>query len=142
MKNQKIRYITYGAVIAALYVALSFVAYSFGLSGTAVVQLRLAVGCLLTNLLTGAAVWDVVFGTLATLIGALGTLALRKHKWLAPLPPIIANTLILPPILAKVYGGATVPVFILTVGLGEIVCCGLLGEGLVWLMKKYGDKLK
>ena len=69
-------------------------------------------------------------------------LALRKHKWLAPLPPIIANTLILPPILAKVYGGATVPVFILTVGLGEIVCCGLLGEGLVWLMKKYGDKLK
>lgn len=160
MKNQKIRYITYGAVIAALYVALSFVAYSFRLSGTAVVQLRLsealtvlpafipaavpglAVGCLLTNLLTGAAVWDVVFGTIATLIGALGTLALRKHKWLAPLPPIIANTLILPPILAKVYGGATVPVFILTVGLGEIVCCGLLGEGLVWLMKKYGDKLK
>ena len=146
MKNQKIRYITYGAVIAALYVALSFVAYSFGLSGTAVVQLRLsealtvlpafipaavpglAVGCLLTNLLTGAAVWDVVFGTIATLIGALGTLALRKHKWLAPLPPIIANTLILPPILAKVYGGETVPVFILTVGLGEIVCCGLLGD--------------
>lgn len=160
MKNQKIRYITHGAVIAALYVALSFVAYSVGLSGTAVIQLRLsealtvlpafipaavpglAVGCLITNLLTGAAVWDVVFGTVATFIGAIGTFALRKYKWLAPIPPIMANTLILPPVLAEVYGGATVYVFILTVGLGEMICCGLLGEWLVWLMKKYGDKVK
>ena len=127
---------TQGALIAALYVAFSFIAYSFGLSGNAVVQMRLsemltvlpafmpaaipglAIGCLLTNLLTGCAVWDVIFGTLATLLGAIGTFLLRKNKWLAPLPPILANTIILPPVLATVYGGATIPVFILTVGLG------------------------
>lgn len=151
---------TQGALIAALYVAFSFIAYSFGLSGNAVVQMRLsemltvlpafmtaaipglAIGCLLTNLLTGCAVWDVIFGTLATLLGAIGTFLLRKNKWLAPLPPILANTMILPPVLATVYGGATIPVFILTVGLGEIVCCGILGEILVFFMKKYQSKLK
>ena len=151
---------TQGALIAALYVAFSVIAYSFGLSGNAVVQMRLsemltvlpafmpaaipglAIGCLLTNLLTGCAVWDVIFGTLATLLGAIGTFLLRKNKWLAPLPPILANTIILPPVLATVYGGATIPVFILTVGLGEIVCCGILGEILVFFMKKYQSKLK
>ena len=151
---------TQGALIAALYVAFSFIAYSFGLSGNAVVQMRLsemltvlpafmpaaipglAIGCLLTNLLTGCAVWDVIFGTLATLLGAIGTFLLRKNKWLAPLPPILANTMILPPVLATVYGGETIPVFILTVGLGEIVCCGILGEILVFFMKKYQSKLK
>lgn len=151
---------TQGALIAALYVAFSFIAYSFGLSGNAVVQMRLsemltvlpafmpaaipglAIGCLLTNLLTGCAVWDVIFGTLATLLGAIGTFLLRKNKWLAPLPPILANTIILPPVLATVYGRATIPVFILTVGLGEIVCCGILGEILVFFMKKYQSKLK
>ena len=160
MKNRKILFMTQGALIAALYVAFSFIAYSFGLSGNAVVQMRLsemltvlpafmpaaipglAIGCLLTNLLTGCAVWDVIFGTLATLLGAIGTFLLRKNKWLAPLPPILANTIILPPVLATVYGGATIPVFILTVGLGEIVCCGILGEILVFFMKKYQGKLK
>ena len=160
MKNRKILFMTQGALIAALYVAFSFIAYSFGLSGNAVVQMRLsemltvlpafmpaaipglAIGCLLTNLLTGCAVWDVIFGTLATLLGAIGTFLLRKNKWLAPLPPILANTIILQPVLATVYGGATIPVFILTVGLGEIVCCGILGEILVFFMKKYQSKLK
>lgn len=160
MKNRKILFMTQGALIAALYVAFSFIAYSFGLSGNAAVQMRLsemltvlpafmpaaipglAIGCLLTNLLTGCAVWDVIFGTLATLLGAIGTFLLRKNKWLAPLPPILANTIILPPVLATVYGGATIPVFILTVGLGEIVCCGILGEILVFFMKKYQSKLK
>ena len=160
MKNRKILFMTQGALIAALYVAFSFIAYSFGLSGNAVVQMRLsemltvlpafmpaaipglAIGCLLTNLLTGCAVWDVIFGTLATLLGAIGTFLLRKNKWLAPLPPILANTMILPPVLATVYSGATIPVFILTVGLGEIVCCGILGEILVFFMKKYQSKLK
>ena len=160
MKNRKILFMTQGALIAALYVAFSFIAYSFGLSGNAVVQMRLsemltvlpafmpaaipglAIGCLLTNLLTGCAGGDVIFGTLATLLGAIGTFLLRKNKWLAPLPPILANTMILPPVLATVYGGATIPVFILTVGLGEIVCCGILGEILVFFMKKYQSKLK
>lgn len=63
---------------------------------------------------------DVVFGSLATLIGACGTYALRKHKWLAPLPPIVANTIIVPFVLRYVYlAEGTIPFFMLTVGIPE-----------------------
>ena len=159
MKNKQVMYLTQAAMIAALYVVLTQLAHVFGLDSHAI-QLRfsealtilpfftpaaipgLFIGCLLANFFAGCLPWDIVFGSLATLLGALGTYALRKNKWLAPLPPILANTMILPPVLATVYGGATIPVFILTVGLGEIVCCGILGEILVFFMKKYQSKLK
>ena len=90
---------TYAAVIAALYVALTFLSSLFGLSGQGAVQLRISealtvlpyftaaavpgvtLGCLLANLLTGAAAPDLIFGTLATLLGAIGTRALRRWRW-------------------------------------------------------------
>ena len=115
-------YITKAAFIAALYVALTELSAQFGLSGTNVIQFRisealtilpfftsaaipgLVIGCLLSNILTGAVVWDVVFGTVATLIGALLTYALRRYKWLAPVPPILANTIIVPFVLRYAYG--------------------------------------
>ena len=89
--------LTQGAMIAALYVVLTFIANLAGLA-SGVIQVRLsealtilpvftaaavpglAVGCVLANLLTGCAIWDVVFGSLATLIGAVGTRLLRKKK--------------------------------------------------------------
>ena len=80
--------------------------------------------------MTGCMLLDIIFGSLATLIGAFGTYLLRdKNKWLAPLPPIIANTIIVPFVLAYVYhleGG--IPYFMLTVGIGEIISCGVLGH--------------
>ena len=148
-------YITKAAFIAALYVVLTELSAQFGLSGTNVIQFRisealtilpffttaaipgLVIGCLLSNILTGAVIWDVIFGTLATLIGALLTYALRKYKWLAPIPPILANTIIVPFVLRYAYGFEDAFWFLgLTVFVGEFVCCGILGMLLLFAISK------
>lgn len=142
-------------MIAALYVVLTFIANLAGLA-SGVIQVRLsevltilpvftaaavpglAVGCVLANLLTGCALWDVVFGSLATLIGALGTRLLRKKgPMLAVLPPILSNMLIVPLVLQQVYGVEDAFWYLmLTVGAGEIISCGALGLLLYRSLKK------
>ena len=155
MKNSKTLFIAQAAVIAALYVVLTLLANSLGLANYAI-QLRfsealtilpfftpaaipgLFLGCLISNLLTGAIVWDVVFGSLATLLGAAGTYLLRRCKWLAPLPPIVANTLIVPPVLYFAYRiPGSIPYFMLTVGIGELLSCGVLGMLLLFVLQRY-----
>lgn len=143
---KKTKGLTYAAIIAALYVILSYLSHLLGIASGAV-QVRisealtvlpfftpsavsgLTVGCLITNLVTGCAPWDTVFGTLATLLGGLGTYLLRKRSpYLSPLPPILANTVIIPLVLAKVYGvGTPVPLLALSVFAGEFIACGVLG---------------
>ena len=141
--------VAFGGVIAALYVVLTWIANLMGLASGAI-QVRLSealtilpvftvtaipgltVGCVLGNLLTGCAAWDVVFGSLATLLGAVGTRLLRNRPLLAWIPPVVSNAVIVPIVLIKVYG---VPdawwYLVLTVGAGEIIACGLLGL-LLW----------
>lgn len=155
MKKSNVLFLTQAALIAALYVVLTLIANSLGLSNQAI-QVRfsealtilpfftpaaipgLFVGCLLSNILTGAIIWDIIFGSLATLIGAIGTYLLRKYKWMAPLPPIVANTLIVPFVLAFAYQAeGTIPFFMLTVGIGEVISCGILGMLLLGLLNKY-----
>lgn len=105
-KGMSVKFITQAAVIAAIYVVLVVI---FNYISFGPVQFRIAealtilpyftpaaipglfVGCIIANILGGAIVWDVVFGSIATLIGAIGTYLLRKHKWLAPVPPIVAT---------------------------------------------------
>ena len=95
----------------------------------------LFVGCLLSNILGGAAIWDIIFGSIATLIGAIGTYALRKNKWLAPLPPIIANTLIVPFVLRYAYGSEGVfAMFFVTIGASEFIVCGIIGMLLLFAL--------
>ena len=138
--------LTQGAMIAALYVVLTFIANLAGLA-SGVIQVRLsealtilpvftaaavpglAVGCVLANLLTGCAIWDVVFGSLATLIGAVGTRLLRKKSpVLAVLPPILSNIIIVPLVLQRVYGVEDAYWYLaMTVGAGEIISCVVLG---------------
>ena len=81
---------------------------------------------------------DIIFGSIATLIGALFTWQLRnKSKYLAPVPPIIANALIVPFILK--YGYAVplpIPFMMLTVGLGEVISCGVLGMLLLFALER------
>lgn len=156
-KNESILLLdlTQGAMIAALYVVLTFIANLAGLASGAV-QVRLsevltvlpvftaaavpglAVGCVLANLLTGCALWDVVFGSLATLLGALGTRQLRKkNPVLAVLPPILSNMLIVPLVLQQVCGVEDAFWYLmLTVGVGEIISCGALGLLLYRSLKK------
>lgn len=156
MKNRKVLFVTQAAMIAALYTVLTLIAGAFGLDHYAI-QLRfsealtvlpfftpaaipgLYAGCLLSNILTGCIVWDILIGPIATLAGALGTWMLRrKSRWLAPLPPIISNTLIVPFVLAYAYQfEGSIPYFMLTVGIGEILSCGVLGMLLLGLLEKY-----
>ena len=150
MKNQtNTRFLTQSGAIAAVYVLLTMLAAALGLDSGAV-QLRLSealtilpvftpaavpglfIGCLLSNLLAGGVIWDVIFGSLATLLGAVGTRLLRKNRWLACLPPILANMLIIPFVLTYAYGiPGGIPWFMFTVGMGEVLSCGLLGQ-LLW----------
>ena len=143
-----------GSAVAALYVALTFVSSLVGLA-SGPVQVRLSealtvlpallpeavpglfIGCLLANLATGSLPWDIVLGSLATLLGAAGTYALRSRPALAPVPPILANTLVVPFILSRVYGlPGTIPYFMLTVGMGEAVACGVLGTLLLAALRR------
>lgn len=154
--KKKTQFLVHAALIAALYVVLTWLSNSMGLANHAI-QVRfsealtilpyftpaaipgLFIGCLISNTLTGCMLLDVIFGSLATLLGALGTHALRKFtKWLAPLAPILANTLIVPFVLAFVYHfEGSVPYFMLTVGIGEIISCGVLGMILLNVLEKY-----
>ena len=155
MRDKKVLLTTQAAMIAALYVVLTLLANALGLANYAV-QVRfsealtvlpfftpaaipgLTAGCILSNLLTGCMPLDIVFGSLAALLGAVGTYLLRKHMWAAPLPPIAANTLIVPFILAYVYQfEGSIPYFMLTVGIGELISCGILGMILIGVLNKY-----
>lgn len=159
MKNKKIMYLTQAAMIAALYVVLTQIARIFGLDSHAI-QLRfsealtilpfftpaaipgLFIGCVLANFFAGCLPWDIVFGSLATLLGALGTYALRKYKWLAAIPPIISNTLIIPFVLSYVYNlEGSIPYFMLTIGIGEILSCGVLGMLFLFSLEKHAKHL-
>lgn len=144
MKTNVLR-ISQGALIAALYVVLTWVANAMGLANGAI-QVRfsealcvlpvftpaaipgLFVGCLLSNILNGCVVWDIVFGSLATLIGAIGTYLLRKTKFVFTLPPVIANAVIVPFVLRYAYGVGDAHWFlVVTVGIGELISVCILG---------------
>lgn len=152
-------YTTRGALIAALYVVLTLLSSTVGLS-SGVIQFRISealcilplffpeavpglfVGCLISNLIAGGNVWDIIFGSIATLIGAYGARIMRdipeKHKWVVTLPTILANIIIVPLVLIFAYGAPDSYFFLMTtVGIGEIVCAGFGGVGLYYLMKKH-----
>ena len=183
MKNKKILFLTQAAMIAALYVILTEISNIFGLASSAI-QIRfsealtilpfftpaaipgLFTGCIISNLLVSANIFDIIFGSIATLLGALGTYsvgriartkkiklsssdkteksartALPKGKkiavWLAPIPPMMANTFIIPFVLKYAYGLEPLWLFFLTVFAGEFISCGILGIPLLFLLKKY-----
>ena len=154
MKNSKVKNITHSAIIAALYVVLTIVAQLLGLASGAI-QVRfsealtilpiftsaaipgLTIGCLISNIISGGVIWDIIFGTLATLIGAVGTYILRNHRWAAPIPPIVANAVIVPFVLIYAYGATeALPFLLLTVGIGEVISAGVLGTILLKTLDK------
>ena len=157
--NKKILFITQAGAIAALYVVLTLLANALGLANYAV-QVRfsealtilpfftpaaipgLFVGCIISNILGGCIIWDIIFGSLATLVGAVFSYLLRKNKWLVPIPPIAANTLVVPFVLKYGYGvSLPIPLMMLTVGLGEVISCGVLGMILYTALKKQAGRI-
>jgi uncharacterized membrane protein len=146
-------FIAMAAVTAALYTVLTLISQALGLLSFEV-QIRfsealcvlplftgaaapgLALGCVITNLITGSAPWDVVFGSLATLIGAvvcrLVSNALTKRGrrklaiFLSPIPNVIANTAVLPFIIKWVYASELgLPLIAALVFAGEAASCAL-----------------
>ena len=156
--NKKVLSLTHAAVIAALYVVLTLVANALGLANYAI-QVRfsealtilpyftpaaipgLFVGCLLSNIMTGCALPDIIFGSLATLLGAIFTRKLRKYKWMAPLPPIVANAILIPPVLLFAYGIKPYWFSLVTVTIGEIISCGVLGMILLFALQKHAKRI-
>lgn len=159
MRNKKVTHMVQAAMIAAIYVVLVMI---FQYTSFGFIQFRIAealtilpyftpaaipglfIGCILANLLGGSILADIVFGSIATLIGAVGTyLAGRIHaKWLAPIPPIVANALIIPFVLKFGYGDtAAIPYMMFTIGVSEIIICGVIGLILLAILERYQDKI-
>ena len=158
MKNKSTLFLVQASMIGAIYVVLTvaFAPISFG-----EVQIRFAealtilpfftpaavpglfVGCLIANILGGAILPDIIFGSRATLIGAVGTYLLRKQsKYLAPVPPIVANMLIVPFVLRYGYGvNLPIPLMMLTVGAGEVISAGVIGLILLNVLYKNRQKI-
>lgn len=149
-------FIIQAAMIAAIYVVLTVFISAFGLASGAI-QVRISealcilpvftpaavpglfVGCLIANIVVpGAGLADIVFGSLATLIAAVFTYLLRKRGFLATLPPVIINAIIIPLVLK--YAGGVGDAFwflVLTVGAGELISVCILGWLLKLLLWKY-----
>ncbi len=148
MKKSKVSYLTRAAFVAAMYVALTWLSNFFGLASGAV-QLRLGealcvlpyfmpsavpglfVGCIVSNLTMSANIFDIIFGSLATLIGAYAASKV-KHKWLVPLPTVIANTVVVPLVIVFCYTSEVESVWaylLVTLGVfaGEVISAYVLG---------------
>ena len=165
MRNKKVLFITQAAIIAAIYVVLTVFIAAFNLASGSI-QVRISealcvlpyftpaaipgvtIGCLIANLVTGASIFDSVFGSLATLLGALATYILRRNKFLCTIPPVITNALIIPPILIFAYkipsviwkGFDITWIFTaVTVGLGEVISVCILGSVLIKVLEPYGN---
>ena len=152
-RNTNILRITYGAVIAAIYVVLTvlFAPISFGPMQVRIAEMMmilpmftpaavpgLFIGCIIANMLGGAIALDVIFGSLATLIGAWGGYLLRRNRWLVPIPPILSNALIVPFVLKYAYAvPLPIPFMMLTVCIGEVLGCGVLGILLAKVIQRY-----
>lgn len=165
--NKKILFITQSAMIAAIYVVLTYFINAFNLASGSI-QIRisealtvlpyftpaavpgLVIGCFISNILIGSVLPDVIFGSVATLIGAIGSYLLRNHKFALTLPPVIANVVIVPFILKYAYGvppvifkgvDVTIPFLMATVGIGEVISCCILGTVLIRTLGKYRGQI-
>ena len=157
-KHLNVLFMAQAAMIAAIYVVVTLLVAPFAYGE---VQVRLSealtilpvftpaaipglfIGCLISNILGGCILPDIIFGSLATLIGAVFTWKLRsRSKYLAPLPPIIANMLVVPFVLKYGYMMPfPIPLMMLTVGIGEIISCGILGLLLAFTLNKYRSQI-
>lgn len=146
-------YIVQAALIAAIYVVLTLVFKPISFD---FIQVRIAealtilpmflpaavpglfLGCLIANFFGGAVLWDVIFGSLATLLGAFFSYKLKENRWLVPVPPIVANVIVVPLVLKYAYGISEVPLLLMMVYIfvGEFVSCFILGELLASVLIK------
>ncbi len=160
MKKFSTRYLAQAAIIAAVYTVLVLILtllFPMGMINFGPVQMRasealtvlpyftpaaipgLFVGCILSNVIglaTGGAAIDILIGSVATLLAALGSYALRRHKWLVPLPPVLINAFIVGPELYILFHAFPLWTQIALVGAGQLIACYALGMPLLLLLEK------
>ena len=172
-KGKRIRlmthYLTRAAIVAALYTAVPLVVYpfSFGYLQIRISEaltilpfympeavLGLFIGCIISNFFsTNIVILDVIFGSIATLLAALLTNLCsklgKKGRWLAPLPPVLVNAVVIGLVIAlsttQSGEGSFYTIFLFnccTVGLGQLVACYGLGIPLSYIFDKIKDKIK
>jgi uncharacterized membrane protein len=145
---------TQGAVIAAIYVVITWI---FGFMGYGPIQFRISealtvlpyftlsaipglfIGCLISNVLIGSHQLDIILGSLATLMAAFLSYKMPKRA-LVPLPPVIVNAIVVP-IILNITMNAPIPITIVTVGLGQILACYGIGYPLMLVLEKYKQKI-
>ncbi len=165
---ERTKFLASASLIAALYIALTYISMAFGLDKNAI-QLRFSealvalaiispaaipgvtVGCLISNILTGCAPLDIALGPIATLAGALGAYCIGRlcekkgrvgFAFLATLPTVLANTIVIPIVIYVCYtipgkqDFAVLPVFAVTVFIGELISAGVLGTLLYFAIRK------
>lgn len=153
MKKINTQYITQAAIIAAAYAALTIALAPISYGN---LQVRVAealtvlpavlpsaipglfIGCVIANTLgPGAGIWDIVFGSLATLLAAWLSYKLRKYTFLVPIPPIVINALVIGLLLFYVVQvPLPLPILMLQVGVGQTIACYALGMPLLLIIKK------
>lgn len=157
MRNKTTLYIVQAAIIAALYAALAllFAPISYGLMQVRISEALtilplftpaavpgLFVGCLLANVVGGFGFYDILFGSLATLLAAYLSYKLRRHRFLVPLPPVIVNALVVGYMLTYVFKvGAPLWMSIAYVGVGQFLACYVLGIPLSFALSKVWAKM-
>lgn len=152
--NKYTMYMTQGAVIAAIYVVITWI---FGFMGYGPIQFRISealtvlpyftlsaipglfIGCLISNVLIGSHQLDIILGSLATLMAAFLSYKMPKRA-LVPLPPVIVNAIVVP-IILNITMNAPIPITIVTVGLGQILACYGIGYPLMLVLEKYKQKI-
>ena len=156
MKKFSVRQLCIAAVIAALYTACT-VPLGF-LASQSMLQVRpaesltilpilfaeavpgVAVGCMLANIFCGYGIYDIIFGSLITLIAAYLT-RIIKNPYFAALPPILINALLLP-LIWKFAGGDVIYFYsFLSTLLTQAVWIYGLGIPLYYIMKKLKPKI-
>lgn len=170
MSRNHIKNLTEGAMIAALYVIATLL---LGSISSSQIQVRiseslcilpaftisaipgLTIGCLISNIFIGGNIWDIIFGTLATLIASIITFYIGKikkpfGKWLLPLPSVIINAIVVPFILYFGYGihsiGNQNNIYLVllftafSVIIGQTISCYGLGMPLFFIFRKINEK--
>lgn len=167
--NKMTHFLTRAAIVAALYTAVTLVVYPFSFGALQIrisealtilpfympeAVLGLFIGCIISNMFsTNIIILDVIFGSIATLLAAILTYFCRKlgkaGRWIAPIPPIIVNAIIIGLVLAlsttSAGEGSFYTIFLynaLTVGAGQLIACYGLGIPLSYILDKLKDKIK
>ena len=154
-RSKTVKMIATQGMIAAIYVALALLLQPISFGNlqcrvsealtvlpflSPITTVGLTVGCLISNIIGGAGILDIVFGTLATLVSGLLT-ARMPNKWLAPLPPVLINAVVVGAVLSFV----SVPlasffptfwIFAAEVGLGQVGACYVLGIPLLAVVRR------